>query len=153
MKFKNFRTPKTNKGFSMIEVLIAILIVSVGLVGLALLQNMALKYSQSTQYRTSAVNLSSSYFEQIRSNRAEITNYLGSFETSNTNCGVVGDEISSSSFINEWRCQLGQQLGAGATATVERNGTEISIRITWSDSWWETEETIQKYTHTSTTQI
>lgn len=141
------------QGFSMIEVLVAILVVSVGLIGLALMQNMSLKYAQSSQYRTQAVALSSNLLEQIRTNRAEANKYTGTFAASSTGCAQSGTNISSTAFIGEWRCQMQKQLGSGAQAVVTRTGDRIQIQITWTDSWWETDTSKTKYTHTASSEI
>lgn len=141
------------QGFSMIEVLVAILIVSVGLIGMALLQSMALKYSQSSNYRTQAVNLSSNLLEQVRANRAEASSYVGSFSALSGTCASTGSSVTSATFMNEWRCQMHKQLGSGAKAVVSRTNNQIQVQITWADSWWEVQSARQKYTFTATTQI
>ncbi len=140
-------------GFSMIEVLVAILIVSVGLIGMALLQSMALKYSQSSNYRTQAVNLSSNLLEQVRANRAEASSYVGTFSATSGTCASTGNSVPSATFMNEWRCQMHKQLGGGARAVVSRTNNQIQVQITWADSWWEADSSKQKYTFTATTQI
>lgn len=151
------RTPQFSRprqlGFSMIEVLVAILIVSVGLIGMALLQSTALKYSQSSNYRTQAVNLSSNLLEQVRANRAEAGSYVGTFTATSGTCASTGNSVPSATFINEWRCQMHKQLGAGAKAVVSRTNNQIQVQITWADSWWEADSTKQKYTFTAATQI
>lgn len=153
-RYKNTnQKPTTQTGFSMIEVLVAILIVSVGLMGMALLQSMALKYSQSSNYRTQAVNLSSNLLEQVRANRAEASSYVGTFTATAGTCASTGNGMVAATFINEWRCQMHKQLGAGAKAVVSRSNNQIEVQITWADSWWEAQSSRQKYTFTAATQI
>lgn len=144
---------KPQSGFSMVEVLVAILIVSVGLIGMALLQSMALKYSQSSNYRTQAVNLSTNLLEQVRANRAEASSYVGTFTASSATCASTGNGMTAATFLSEWRCQMHKQLGGGAKAVVTRTNNQVQVQITWADSWWEAQEANQKYTFTATTQI
>lgn len=47
-----------SRGFSMIEVMVAVLVLSVGLLGMAALQGISLRNNQSANYRTQATNLS-----------------------------------------------------------------------------------------------
>ena len=56
-------------GFSMIEVLIALLVLAFGLLGFALLQTLNLRYTQSANTRTQATNLAYDLLDQMRSNR------------------------------------------------------------------------------------
>ena len=140
-------------GFSMIEVLVAILIVSIGLIGVAFTQSMSLKYAQSSNYRTQAVNLSSNLLEQIRANRAEASNYLGTFQAASTSCATTGNGVTATAFMSEWQCQLNKQLGGGAKAVISRTRNQVQVQITWTDAWWETTASKQKYTYTATTQM
>lgn len=52
-----------NKGFSLLEVLIAVLIVSIGLIGLMLLQSKSVKYAHETTNRNTAISLIDEMFE------------------------------------------------------------------------------------------
>lgn len=147
------KAPHRFGGFSMIEVLVAILIVSIGLIGVAFTQSMSLKYAQSSNYRTQAVNLSSNLLEQIRANRAEANNYLGTFQAASTSCATTGNGVTATAFMSEWQCQLNKQLGGGAKAVISRTGNQVQVQITWTDAWWETTASKQKYTYTATTQM
>lgn len=61
---------KAQKGMTMLEVLIAVMVLSVGLLGVAGLQTTNLRNSQSAHQRTMAVLLASGMAERIRANRA-----------------------------------------------------------------------------------
>src|SRR5690606_1313288 len=63
-------------GFSLIEVLIAILILAVGLLGFALMQTTTLRYTQSSDYRTRATNLAYELLDQMRVNRLSAADYV-----------------------------------------------------------------------------
>ena len=67
---------KTSKesGFSLIEVLVSLLILSIGLLGLAGLQGVALKTADSANLRATAAILSHEILEQMRANRAAAIN-------------------------------------------------------------------------------
>ena len=60
---------KLQGGFGLVEVLVALLIISVGLLGIAALQAMALKNTGSSMERSQAVIQSYSYLEVLRANR------------------------------------------------------------------------------------
>lgn len=129
-------------GFSLIEVLIAILVLGFGLLGFALLQTMNVRYVQSANYRTQATNLSYELLDQIRMNRVAAALYAGTYTatTAKDDCtSPTGQSITQDVFMTDWRCRLGKALGDNATATVERNGSEITVNVSWGDERWNEE--------------
>lgn len=68
---KIFLLPRRNcGGFSLLEVLISIVVLSVGLLGIAGLQLMSLKANDSAYYRSQAVILAEDMLDRMRSNRS-----------------------------------------------------------------------------------
>lgn len=55
-------------GFSMLEVLISLLLVSVGALGMAALQGKSMRYTQDALQRNEAIQLAQQLLEQMRSN-------------------------------------------------------------------------------------
>ena len=62
---------KLQTGFGLVEVLVALLIVSIGLLGIASLQVLALKNVGSSMERSQAVIQTYSYLDVLRANRAQ----------------------------------------------------------------------------------
>src|SRR5579863_5743578 len=60
---------KTIAGFSLIEVLIALVILSIGLLGIAAMVSESLKSKESSYYRTQALDLASEIVDRMRANR------------------------------------------------------------------------------------
>jgi type IV pilus assembly protein PilV len=58
-----------NKGFSLIEVLVALLVLSVGLLGLVALQSFTLQANTGAYHRTQAVNTAYEVADFMRANR------------------------------------------------------------------------------------
>ncbi|MBW8811741.1 MAG: type IV pilus modification protein PilV, partial [Lysobacter sp.] len=67
------------RGLSLIEVLVAVLVLGLGLLGLAMLQATNLRLAQSSNQRTIATNLSSDLLDDIRSNRLLAAQYTGTY--------------------------------------------------------------------------
>jgi type IV pilus assembly protein PilV len=61
-------TPKLQSGFTLLEVLIAIVIVSIGLLGVAAMQAVTLKNAGSSKYRSAAIGLTSDMADRLRAN-------------------------------------------------------------------------------------
>ena len=60
------RNPLRFRGFSMIELMVAVLVLSVGLLGMAALQGVSLRNNQSANFRTQATNLSYQMIDMAR---------------------------------------------------------------------------------------
>jgi len=127
------------QGFSLIEVMIAVLVLGVGLLAFALLQTMNVRFSQSANQRTQATNMAYEMLDQMRVNRVAAVQYAGNYATPNTNlstdasCNPNG-VVSPARFRQLWQCKLQYTLGQGASAIVTVNDGEVLVRITWSDA-------------------
>lgn len=78
-----------SQGFSLIEVLIAIIVGALGLLGLAAMISMSVKHTKNSVYRTTATILASQLADSIRINR----NAKAAYVTSNSNfSGIPANE-------------------------------------------------------------
>ncbi|NJC38242.1 type IV pilus assembly protein PilV [Xanthomonas arboricola] len=135
-RFQNFSV-RQSSGFSLIEVLIAVLILGFGLLGFALLQTMSVRFVQSANYRTQATNLSYELLDQIRINRVAAPIYAGTYTATTDKCAPpTGAGITKDNFMLAWRCRLGKALGDTASASVARNGGVITVTVSWGDERW-----------------
>ncbi|WP_434031495.1 type IV pilus modification protein PilV [[Pseudomonas] boreopolis] len=115
--------------------MIAVLVLAVGLLGLALLQTMNVRFTQSSNQRTQATNLAYDMLDQIRANRLAAPQYAGDYEGSGTDC-EPGTEVSPSTYKNQWQCRLQKALGDDASANVTYDGGLVTVAITWNDQRW-----------------
>lgn len=136
----SFRSRRGQQGFSLIEVLIAVLVLAIGLLGFALLQTMNVRFTQSSNQRTQATNLAYDMLDQIRANRLSAPLYAGSYEAAKTGCDV-STEVSPSAYKDQWQCRLQRALGGGASATVNYNDGLVTVAITWNDQRWKAGDT------------
>src|SRR5690554_5777522 len=116
---------RRSKGFSLIEVMIAVFVLGVGLLGFALMQTMNVRFTQSANFRTQATNLSYELLDQMRVNRILASSYVGSYaaSTADGSCvPAIGDGVEADEYRASWECRLAKTLGADATAEVEQNG-------------------------------
>jgi len=122
-------------GFSLIEVMVAVLVLGLGLLGFALLQTMSVRFTQSANQRTQATNLAYDMLDQIRVHRVAVGRYVHTYTGKTTGCGPDA-EVSPAKFASVWECRLGMALGAGSTATVGLDDGEVTVAITWGDQRW-----------------
>jgi type IV pilus assembly protein PilV len=105
-------------GFSLVEVLIALLVLCIGLLGMVSLQGRGLQLSQSANQRSTAIMLAQDLVEMMRSNPdATLTNNL--FSTASSYYKAAGSEFSSTSVAN---CASLDRSAGGATVASQDFG-------------------------------
>lgn len=151
--------PVRQTGFSLLEVLIALLVLGFGLLGFALLQTMNVRFVQSSGYRTQATNLAYDLTEQMRANRKVATWYnTASFSpgslTPQATCTRTLGPLTIQQNIARWQCQVVKALGAGAGATVTVSNTGVvNVGITWADQRWSADKPTETTTFALQTQL
>ncbi|MFD2231551.1 type IV pilus modification protein PilV [Alkalimarinus sediminis] len=146
------------KGFTLIEILIAALILAVGLLGIAGLQMGGLKNNVSAMYRTQAVQFANDIIDRIRANpTAAYAATLTAAPSVVTNCASSSANCSAANMasydVTQWKCMLGNfstnsactTLAAADSSTnltlglpsgdgsIVLNGSIYTITITWAD--------------------
>ena len=128
------------RGSTLIEVLVALLVLSIGLVGLAALQSNGLKFNHSSYLRTQSTVLMYDIIDSMRANRSTATD---------TNCYVVGlsgsipaCDTMATADINNWKTNLAAQLPSGDGAVALKGGTTgrvYTITVQWEDREYDAE--------------
>lgn len=125
--------PQRQYGATLIEVLIAVVVLSIGLLGLAGLQATSVKSNHSAYQRSQATLLAYDLADRMRANRTEaLTNaYVVDFPTSSTSNAVSGTQAAKDKA--EWLNNLARTLPEG-TGKVEKDGTLVIIHVRWNDN-------------------
>tara|TARA_R110000765_G_scaffold14910_3_gene43163 strand:- start:10361 stop:10756 length:396 start_codon:yes stop_codon:yes gene_type:complete len=114
----------------LIEVLITLLVLSIGLLGLAGLQLASLRNNQSAMERSMGVVQSYSIIEAIRAD-------ADSAKTGRFDLGLEDDPAGNTfpaKSLLMWRTQLKQNLGDAATGAVSCTATLCTVTVEWDDS-------------------
>lgn len=131
--------PRKVRGMSLIEVMVAMLVLAVGLLGIAAMQSLALRGGQGSLESTQAVIATSSMLESIRANRTQADNYNMVMTCATPAAGttlVTRDQ-------NAWMSALKTTIGSGAADTTtcgqisncdDANATNCTITVRWDDS-------------------
>lgn len=129
----NERFPdRSNGGFGMIEVLVSLLILAIGLLGLASLQTTGLAQTSEVRNRSQAILLADDIFERIRANRDNIDDYAVA-EGNLPNCDPtfsIANTVIATNDLNEWKNSLACLLPAGNGA-VQVNDRVVTVQIVW----------------------
>ena len=122
---------KLQRGVGLIEVLIALLVLSFGMLGMAGLQMWSLKYNQSAMQRGMAVVETHAIADAMRADR--VAALRGDFDI-----GLDVQAPSGNTFVQRslraWRGSLEAALGTGATGEVDCNGSLCTIQVRWDDT-------------------
>lgn len=132
MRTFSFRRPgrRRNAGFSLIEVLVAIVVLSFGLLGMVGLQAASLQANRDARLQSTAILLARDIAEAMRGNKAVATSttnpYLGDFQS--VNDAALVPTVASSCLNVGLNCVAGTPL-ATATATANAQMTEWLARV------------------------
>ena len=156
------RNGGTQRGFSMIEVLISLVLIAVTMLGQAGLQANALRFSKSGSLRMQAVFLSNEMAERMEGNKAGAIagNYvIGSASstvlTSATDCmsAPCSSSVLAAYDHAAWTTRVSAVLPSATwqiTQTTTGNPSTYSVVITWQDR--RADSTRTTYSTTGTTE-
>jgi type IV pilus assembly protein PilV len=123
-------------GFGLVESLVALVVISVGMIGIAALYGQGLGASRTAFYRTVAVNLTSDMADRIRVNRLGGAAYEGAEQDNDCDAGAdcsPAEMAAHELFI--WNAQVAQQLPNGESEVEFDAGTPPSytISVQWDE--------------------
>lgn len=138
--YPRFRIRPAQRGFTLLEVLITLVILAVGLLGFAMLQTMNLRYTQSANYRTQATNLAYDLLDQMRANRLSAAKYSAATFTAGSKSGAdcsrpTGTGITVDQVVTRWQCQVVDALGPSASATVTYASGQATVTLAWGENF------------------
>ena len=124
------------QGMSLIEVLVSVMVLGVGLLGIAAMQSIALRGGQGSLESSQAVMATNSIIEAMRANRANAAAYVYDGTTSCGSTPAAGTTLASSD-LNYWVSSLKTTIGS-ATSTcgkiVSLGGNNYRVTVQWDDS-------------------
>lgn len=134
---------RTQYGFSMIEVLVTMLIVSLALLGTAGLQAYSMRLNQSGQLRTQAVFLAADLAERMEANKAAVVAGSYNLPTSNTanvlSTACLDAACTQSNLaaydLSQWQNAISSSLPQSSWQVVNAGGnpSTVTITISWVD--------------------
>ena len=129
----------------MVEVLVALVVLAIGLLGIAALYLNSLQSGRTAIYRTEAVNLAADLADRIRMNRTAQAAYASVFTATaapvgacSTTGGCTDVELATTDLAN-WKTSIGQLLPGGqgqvavtAPTAVDEPATYV-VTVRWSE--------------------
>jgi type IV pilus assembly protein PilV len=118
------------RGVTLIEVLVAVLVTATGVLGAAAMQLNAVKFNQISTTRSTAVFLANDISDRMRANRAYAL--AGRYDLAMNNDAPIGTAIYQID-VQDWLQEIALRLPAG-DASIERDNTNFIISIRWNES-------------------
>lgn len=138
---------KSQHGFSLLEVLVALLVLSIGLLGLAALQTTSLQFNTGSYYRTQATFLAYDILDRMRTNPIKVSagNYdvttstaAAAAKADTTTCGTGCNTSDLAKYdLGEWYRRMetllpGSTSPANNYALISRDASNVvTITINW----------------------
>lgn len=133
-----FTDLRRQRGITMIEVLVTIIVLAIGLLGLAGLQLNSLQFTHSAYQNSQATIMANDIIDRMRANRinAESGNYSTAFSDrpSDNECrsGTITGTIAAIDLF-EWKCHLQDTLPLGE-GEITRSGNTFTVTVRWDDT-------------------
>lgn len=124
------------RGLTLVEIMVAVLVMSIGVLGLAGLQTLSMRFNTSAHHRTQATALAYDLADRMRANRPAALNndYNVAFQAPAPACAVAATvgTVRDQDIAN-WRSALACRIPR-STGSVTRVGDEFTITVRWDDT-------------------
>jgi type IV pilus assembly protein PilV len=131
---------RTSAGFSLVEAMVSLIVISVGMIGIAALYGQGLSAGRTALSRTIAVNLAATMAENIRVNRLGQAAYAGAGADNNCDPAAGGgvDCTPAQMAAHDlflWTADVAAQLpnGVGTVAFVDGTPPNYTITVIWDE--------------------
>lgn len=122
----------SQRGVSLIEVMVSVLIVTLGLLGAAALQATALRNNQGSYERTQTSILTQGIFDAMRANLAAVN--ANRYNTGGYICTAPIASSLAGSDIARWIGTLKTQIHSGACGSISCSAGACTVGVRWDDS-------------------
>jgi type IV pilus assembly protein PilV len=131
-----FMRKNTQSGVTLVEAMIALLVISVGLLGIASLQLTAMNQNTSSLHNSQAVWYAYNISDRIRANISEFDTYDGADTSTSSPQDCMSSSCSAADMVDsdiaDWKTMVGNLPGGRGIIGSNTDGLVISVM--WDDS-------------------
>lgn len=138
-------------GSSLVEVMVALFVLAIGLLGILAMQSKSMQYNQSAHVYSQAIYLANDIAERIRNNPTVVAEYEideDTAATAGTDCGnnACAPDALAEWDMQEWKALVSRALPAGK-ASLAPITDGIKIEVSFDDSRSEGSQTETRKTY------
>lgn len=115
---------RLQSGVSLVEVLVALVVISVGLLGIAALQAISLRDTTSSVVRSQATALTDYIIDRMRANRPRAGDYVVALDAHKARTDRAGNDVE------DWKDLLAANRADGS---IEINGNVVTVTVAWGE--------------------
>jgi type IV pilus assembly protein PilV len=124
---------RSQRGTTLIETLVALVVLSIGLLGIAALQMTSLRNNRGAHLRSQAATLAYDIVDRMRANRSNaidpgVLPYVVALGSAPTGATVAALDLQS------WKATLALTLPGGDGSIVQPTPTTVVVTVTWTDT-------------------
>lgn len=123
---------RQSAGGSLIEVLVSVLVLSIGLLGASALQVTGLRNNQSNYEHAQMTVLTQSMLDAMRNNLAGVQG--GDYEMTDWTCAAPAGGTLAAADLAQWIDSVQAQIHPGACGRITCNVRDCTVGIRWDDA-------------------
>lgn len=128
--------PARCEGFTLLEVLIAVLVMAIGLLGLAALQASTVQFNRSAHFRSQATSLGYEIADRMRANRDAALG--GAYDVDYADpppaCAAAGGDTVAERDVAAWHMAIACALPQGNGSIELLGDGVVRISVSWSEN-------------------
>lgn len=123
---------RVSAGFSLVEVLVALVVLSIGLLGVAGLQTRGVRDNHGAYLRTQATLGAKDLVDRMRANRPAAL--AGDYDLAFGGSVASGSTLAAKD-LSQWQAALAQLPGPGqGQVVVDKGNRRVMVDVSWDDS-------------------
>lgn len=137
---RQIRPHRHNQGFTLIEVLVALLVLSIGLLGLAGMQSYGLQNNHQSYLRSQAMLIAYDMADRMRANPTGVSSYVMATNDTSADPGCISTGCTAAQLATydkwDWNTNYVKNttlLPGGSASVTDNANSTYTIVVTWNE--------------------
>lgn len=124
--------PRQQTGIGLIEIMIAVLVLAIGMLGVGATLTTALRNNQSSMHRTQASIQAHAAMDMMRADKAHAV--IGQYNLTQWTCNAPSSDNAPGAGLAAWIGTIKRELGPDACGRINCSNISCSVDVRWDDS-------------------